>query len=151
MYHSEQKCAHFCSEWCIVGLVWDGALNMRLVCWRFPFSNMKCKDNFVQLGKISCMMTMMTWYDQTLTNIPQVPFSKAASDHAEQNLSQSTELLYVTARSYPMREWERVIKFNSPMRDDVTYPSKVLAKERFLHTRECLSQWENMLYVWVWP
>ena len=40
MHHSEQKCTHFCSEWCIVGYgtgeLWD--LGDRLVCWRWRMS-----------------------------------------------------------------------------------------------------------------
>ena len=50
MHHSEQKCAHFCSEWCIVGQVHYGICEIGLLidCGKIAMKSL-IKDSYQEV------------------------------------------------------------------------------------------------------
>ena len=60
MHHSQQKCAHFCCEWCIVGYgtcalldLWIGQLTRPRLCWADAWMGQKTKTLLTHWGRVT--------------------------------------------------------------------------------------------------
>ena len=72
MHHSEQKCAHFCSEWCIVGYgtgalseLWIWPINCDLLICFISFLPYCCSDTSAYTTATNLLMYMYMYMHMT--------------------------------------------------------------------------------------